>query len=410
MAQISSTDLFNPQVMTDTVRGAFRAKNAFVGSDLVALGIASVNGSMPRGGPSAIGQTIEVPYFGVIGEFADNSEGTAVTPTAFGQGYEQGTIKRQSLAFEVSRWAQGNAAVDPAVGDPYMEAADQIRMAAQRAIDAQLVAAAAASGVYTKTTYSATTPKFLDYDTVVDAGANGFGDEGTGEMALLVHSRTQADLMKLKDSTGRHLLVMNETEGGQVMRFNGKRVVVSDKAPLTSSSMGSVTSSGTSPPVATLTGTPLGAWDLQIDCNLGGAHTTATFRFSVDGGNTWSETITTLGVGVATPLIDTAKDSLVGLNGKTGISVAFAAGTFNADNLWTSTALLQATSMLLRPGALVFWYASEHLGLETDKDIMKHTDLAAMHLYGVAHRYRRARGGSYPGVTLIKHNVSGYTG
>ena len=101
-------------------------------------------------------------------------------------------------------------------------------------------------------------------------------------------------------------------------------------------------------------------------------------------------------------------DSRVGVNGATGVTVAFASGTFNADNLWTSNASLKCMSMLCKQRSLAFWYSQAHMGLETDKDIMKHTDLAAMHMYGAAHRYRRMGDGTKPGVIQVVHNVSGF--
>jgi hypothetical protein len=174
--------------------------------------------------------------------------------------------------------------------------------------------------------------------------------------------------------------------------------------------MGAVTGAGTTPPVATLTGTPLGPWNLVIDCILGGAHQTATYRFSTDGGNTWSATITTLAAAAAQPLVDTAVDSLVGKNGATGLSVAFAAGTFNADNTWTATANLAAKSLICQRGAGAFWYNAQAVAPQRDRDILKDSDLLASHLYHAAILYRRRRGGTRPGCVAIKHNVRNYVG
>lgn len=411
MATTLSTDLFNPEILEEAVQGVFGQKTAFMGSRLASLGAVTVNGSMPKGGPQAIGQTIDVPYFGTLGEFEENlAESGSATPQALGQTSEQATITRDSLAFEVTRWAQGNAAVDPAVGDPYDESARQIMAAAERAMDKRIITAASASGVFQKDVYSASVPKTIDWDLCVEARFDAWHDEQDELAAMLVHSHTHKDLLKLKDSTGRPLLLTSETEGGPIDRFCGLPVVVSDRVPVTGSAMGSVASSGTGPPVATIGGTPNGAYNLHIDCTLGGAHTTAQYRFSTDGGNTWSGTITTLGVGVAQNLTDPATDSTIGVNGATGLTVAFAAGTFNADNLWTSTALLKVMSMLLKRRALAFWYASGRLGMQRDVDILKDSDLAAMHLYAAAHRYRRMPMGTKPGVVQILHNVSGYTG
>jgi hypothetical protein len=411
MATTINTDVFNPEILTDAVEGAFAQKTAFMGSKLVSLGIALVEGSMPEGGPDAIGKEVTVPYFGTIGEFTDNPDGSSLTPKAIKQTSETSAVSRDSLGFSVSRWAEKNALVNSAVDDPYDEAARQIVEAATRAIDKRLITAASASGVYVKDVYSTSAPGYLDWDLCVDAKVDGWGDESDDSVAaMLCHSQTHKGLLKLKDSTGRPLLLTSQANGGPIDTFCGLPVVVSDRAPLTGSTMGSVTSSGTSPPVLTLTGTPNGAYKLVVDCVLGGAHGTATVRFSVDNGNIWSDPITTHATpGTAQALTDPAIDSRVAVNGVTGLSFAFAAGTFNADNLYSASTAVKATTMLLKRGALAFWYSSGNLGLETDKDIRAHSREAAMHLYGVAHRYRRVRGpGTRPGVIQIVHNVGGY--
>jgi hypothetical protein len=410
MAQTIITDVFNPEILEDAVRGVFSGKKAFMGSRMRSLGIAIINGTMPQGGPDAIGTSVTIPRFGVLGEFENNPDGDAITPKKLQQASDSATITRDSLAFSVSAWAQGNAAVDPAVGDPYEEAANQAAEAAERAIDKRLITAASASGVYEEDVYSASAPVYMDWDLVVEAMMKGWGDEAHDDVgAMLVHSMTHKDLLKLKDSTGRPLLLQSQTNGGPVDTFCGLPLIVSDRAPLTGSTMGSVTSSGTSPPVATITGTPLGAWKLMLDCVVGGAHATATVRFSVDGGKTWSDPITTAAATVAFELIDPAIDSTVGVNGKTGLSVAFAAGTFNADNLWESTINMQATSMLLKRNALAFWYSSNHLAIQTDKNVLSDVNIGAMHLYGAACRYRRRPGSSKnSGVVHVVHNVKGF--
>lgn len=402
------SDILDPQVLTEQVQAVFAQKDAFMGSLLASQGAVMVDGSMPRGGPSAIAKTITVPYFGTLGEFVANADGSSVTPSQLTQTSEDATISRDSLAFEVSRWAQGKASIDPNLGDPYEEAARQILEAATRAMDARIVTAATAAGGLERDVYSATVPVYMDWDLMLDAKAM-WGDRQEAIVAMIVHSRAYTDLQKLKDQDGKPLLVtsMNTSDPD---RFAGVPLVVSDKAPLTGSTMGTVASTGTSPPVLTLAGTPTGAWDLVIDCVVGGAHATATYRFSTDGGNTWSATLVTPAVATPVALADTAIDSLVGNNGATGLTVEWAAGTFNADNQWTATANLKVSSVLCQRGALAFWYSRQALAMETDKDILAHTDIAAMHLYAAAHRYRRRRGGTKPGVVVVRHNVTGYTG
>jgi hypothetical protein len=319
-------------------------------------------------------------------------------------------VARSSLAVETSAWAQGVAAVNPAVGDPYQEGANQALEAAVREMDRLITAECATTPLVRDISGLSGGNEFLSHRQVVRARSL-WGDEQDDIVAMVTHSQAEADLAELTDAMGRPLLVDSVKQGQESVRmFAGIPLLISDRAPLTGSTMGSVTSTGTNPPVATLTGTPLGPWDLVIDCVVGGAHETATVRFSTDGGNIWSEALTTAAATVALPLVDTAKDSLVGVNGKTGLSVAFAAGTFNANNQWTSKANLIVESMILQRGAAGFWYNSDRLGAKTDVDILADTDILAMHLYHAPHMYRRRRGGSRPGVVKLRHRVRNFTG
>jgi hypothetical protein len=394
-------DAFVPEVLAETVRGRFASKNLFMGSPLMQLGIVVTDSSF-TGGKEEIGNEVTVPYFGTLGEFeANNTDGDSVTPKRLRQTSEKATVGRDSLAFEVTRWARMGVRPED---DPYNEATNQIEQAGQRAMDKSVLTAAAATGALTKDVYSTTTPRLMDYDLVVDAKLL-WGDESSEARAMAVHSKTKADMLKLKDSGGRPMLQMSQREG-DFDRFCGLPIIESDRCPLTGSTMGAVTSSGSSPPTVTLAGTPSGPWDLVIDIQTGGALGTATFKFSVDGGVTWSAEITTTASTGVNVLADTAIDSLVGNNGSTGITATFASGTYNADNVYKSVATLKATSLIFRPRALAYWFNRRALTLETDKNILKHSDIAAMHLYRVAHRYRRVPGGTRGGVIAITHNVS----
>lgn len=412
MAVTQSTDLFSVQTLTDRVRGRFRRKNAFIGSALVSGGAVIINGSFPHGGKGAVNKTVDVPYFGSIGRFTSNPEGSSVTPQKLGQTSEQATCARSSLAVETSVLAQAVAATDPRMGDPYSEAADQAAVEAMREIDRQAVAVAKTSNLLYDV-YSASAPNFLEHRHMVRATSL-WGDEQDDIVGMVTHSQALADLAEMTDQNG-HTLLKTEQEGpeGIIRRtFNGVPLSVSDSTPLDGSTMGTVTSSGTTPPVATLAvadASEMGPWDLRIECLANGA-TNTTIRFSVDGGNTWSAAIPAADDGVPVALTDTAVDSLVGNNGKTGLTVAFAAGTFNADNRWSAKANLCVQSMILQKDAIVFWYNSERLGAKTDVDILEDTDIFAMHLYYCAHRYRRRRMGSRTGVIRIKHNVRGFVG
>jgi hypothetical protein len=395
---------FDVQVFTDIVQGVFAGKDALLGeSALASSGAITVSGDMPVGGQTWVGNTIQVPYFGTMGEFDDVNEDVAAVPKVLKTTSEQATIGHSALAFEVTTWARNSSVPN---GDPYMECARQVLRAAARKMDSLCITAAATTPLV-HDLYSATVPVIMDWDAVVDACAK-WGDENLDIRGMVVHSRVEAGLRKLRDNNGRPLLLDSMNSGSRVRTFQGIPLVVSDRVPLTSSSMGAVTSSGTSPPVATLAGTPTGAWNLVIELVAGTAHESATIRFSTDGGQTWSANLTTLAAAAPLSLIDTAADSLVGNNGTTGLTVAFAAGTFNADNAWTSTAILKATSLLFQEGAMAFWFNRALMSLQTDKDILKDNDVAAMHMYRVAHLYRRRRGGTKPGVVSLKTNVPGY--
>jgi hypothetical protein len=410
MAITTASDMLNPQILIDAVRGKFKGKNAFMGSILVSSGAVMVSGTMPEGGPRAIGKEVTVPYFGTIGEFVANPDGSSVTPSKIGQTSEVSPVERESLSAEISAWAQGLADVDPALGNPYDESADQVQAAAERSMDRRIVTAFKATplvrDVYNSAVGSA---QYLSYQLAIRSKVL-WGDEADDIVAMVTHSQAEADLAEQLDANGRPLLVMSQNEAG-VKTFAGIPLLVSDRVPLDGSTMGAVTAAGTTPPTVTLAGTPLGAFNLVIDIVVGGASNgTATFRFSTNGGTTWSATFVVPNGGGAFLLSDTATDSLVGMNGLTGITATFANGTYNADNTYTSVANLKVTSMICQKGAGAFWYNHARLGMKQDVDILADADILAMHLYAVAHLYRRRRMGTRCGVVAIKHNVRNFVG
>lgn len=90
---------------------------------------------------------------------------------------------------------------------------------------------------------------------------------------------------------------------------------------VTAGSWTAVTASGGGPAV-TLTGTPGDYYQLIVEIMLGGAVATATFRYSLDGGDTYSDTIVT----AATYLMP-----------GTGTTLNFAAGTYVIDETYSAT-------------------------------------------------------------------------
>ena len=407
MALTTTANTYNPAMIEDAVQGEFANKNVFVGSAFVATGAVVVDPSMSEKGNNVVGQTIKVPYFGTIGDFQENlSESTAATPRNIAMVTEEATITRDSLATEASVFSQFAA-----VADPYQEAARQIRVAATRAMDKRILDAIVATGVR-ELNYVGSN---ITWDMIISAKAS-FGDEMVGAAVLVMHSQSYRDALQLKDTNGRPLL-LDSMRDGDFPRMAGIPIVVSDRVSVAGSTMGAVTEDGTTPPDVTLTGTPLGPWDLKIQITVGGSSDgTAKFKFSTDDGSTWSDEHTVTAGGGAYALNESrtatnpADDSLVGFNGATGVTATFTNGTYNVDNNYRAEADLTPRTLLLKPASCCFWYNRAALTMQTDKDILKDSDLAAMHLYAVAHRYRRRRGSHQSGVISIRHDVANYDG
>jgi len=397
-----ATDVIDRQILTDAVQGRFAQKNALIGSALTSSGAISVEGTFPGQGRDVIGQQVEVPYFGTMPPFVSNPDGNSITPSKLGMASELGTVTRSSLAFQASRWARasGNA-------DPYAEAARQSEVQATRRMEELIIASAATSPLLVD--ISSAGSDVLTYDALVWALAEALGEDFVAGAAVVAHPLTLAGLATQRDAAG-NLQLTNAADGG-VTRLFGIPVIGSGRTPKTTSAMGAVTSTGANPPVMTITGVPLDAFKrLVVECQVGGAHETATIRFSTDGGVTWSADLVTAGVDEALALTDTANDSLVGVNGATGLSVAFAAGAFNADNVWTAYTDFVTETQVYLPGAGAFWYNRAALAMKADEDILDDSTIGAMHLYGVAHTYRRRQSGHTPGVVRIRHKVKGYRG
>lgn len=241
---------------------------------------------------------------------------------------------------------------------------------------------------------------------------------------MACHSLVAADLSIQTDANGRQYLAdpRSDMMAGRVV---GIPLVVSDRMPLTGSTMSTMvgpytTALGTDAgsgsatyTIAVTDVTKMGPWQLVIEVITTGECGTATIRFSTDGGNTWSAAIATAATGLATSLEDTAVDSLVGNNGKTGVSVTFTSGGGNDlvdGDFYRSTANLCCESQIWMPGAGVYWYNEDALGMKEDDDILEDTTIGAMHLYSVAHVYRRRNGGARPGVLRLRSNVSSFIG
>jgi hypothetical protein len=422
MAVTSSTDLYEPEIVTDAVRGALKGKLGLMGSVFVSGGAVRVAGNMPERGREAIGKTVRMPYWGILGDFEDLSESQSPTPQKVRQGYEDATVGRASISFETSTWARGSAAAS-GFEDPYAVLGEEAGNSAQRKMDAAMIAAGATSPLLYNF-FNATTPRYVVWGDLVRALSIKMGDESPAMVGMSCHSLVAADLTVQTDANGRQYLA--DPRANMIAdRVVGVPLVMSDRTPLTSSTMGS-----TFGPYTTKTGTTdgsgsatvalsvtdvsqLGPWEVAIKVATTGEAGTAAIQFSTDGGNTWSEAIATAATTVALPLVDTAADSLVGRNGKTGLSLTVTSASGDdlvAGEYYRATPILCCESQIWMPGAGGFWYNEDALRLKQDEDIQEDTYLGAMHLYYVAHVYRRRNGGARPGVLRIKSNVRNFIG
>jgi hypothetical protein len=115
----------------------------------------------------------------------------------------------------------------------------------------------------------------------------------------------------LLEAVAHHLAVLGE----------GPVYAVKVAATGTAGSVGSFTKSNGSAPTVGATGTPNDYYQLKVLIVLGGSLATATFQYSLDGGTTYSNVITT----AATYAI-----------ANTGLTLTFAAGTYVAADYYTA--------------------------------------------------------------------------
>lgn len=289
MPVTKSSSVFVPEIFEQHIRGGLAGVKVMRDTG------AAVYRTGMRAGSEQVGQEIKIPYFNHIGELDDVAEGDALTPALLTDSTELAPVKHSGKAFEITRWGQSQPS------DPYAEGARQMVEGVQRRSDKALIDVAMSPtgwSAYTKDVHSASTPVTMSYDLIVDAKFL-FGDEQDDIAALVVHSLTARDMYKVKDATGRPLLV--EGPAGQLPRLQ-----------------------------------PLGIPVFITD------------RATVDGSAYYSA--------------------------------------------------------ILKRNSLIFW-VNENPSIDTDKDILADSRIAATHVYWAAHRYKRLDGRAKPGVVLIKHNV-----
>lgn len=124
--------------------------------------------------------------------------------------------------------------------------------------------------------------------------------------------------------------IVDEFVGGELVEAalyhiarTGKPVALIRAAQATAGSLAAFTQSGTGPLITATGAAPVDAYELRIEILVAGAIGTSTFRYSLDGGDTWSPAITT----AATYEIP-----------DTGITLQFPVGDYVADELYSADA------------------------------------------------------------------------
>lgn len=374
---------FIPEVLEDTVRANFKGKKALIGS----LAVVTM-ASMPLSAKG--GDKIEVPYFDLLGDLEDAAEGVALSVATIPDGSrEEASVARAGKAVRMSDWKR----MAENFADPYAEYTRQLNEAVGRRWDRALIAAAAnTSGLpsaHIIDRYDGITPVKLSWSFAVD-GRRPFGDEQDGIAMIVVHSKAYFDLVAEVDSQLRPLTAGPPADG-DILRVAGIPIVVSDRCPIAFPT--APTATGTTPPAVTITGENTLAIDsVVVDIQVGGARGTATFRYSFDGGSTWSESD-----------VVTAATYEMKLKGMpTGLTLNFANSTYNADNLYTSTKP-KYTSLLCKRGSLLLWYSTKPL-VESVREPLTDSELIACNTYYLAHRYKRSVQDTRPGVVQLRHN------
>lgn len=224
MPQTTSSDLFIPEVMADAIAGALAGRQALAGT-----GAFTIVPSLPESERG--GNTVNVPYFGHLGELQARTDGQALDVVTLTSAAETATVVRAGKAFEITHWAQRAAGAT----DPYAEGARQFADSVVRQFDkAALAAASTTTLALDKHTEKLSYGHFVE---LLDL----FGDEQDDVVAFCVHSKILASLRNIKDGSNR-LMFVDARENGQPMIL-GRPVFVSDKHTV------KPTGGGTSPDV-----------------------------------------------------------------------------------------------------------------------------------------------------------------
>lgn len=379
---LSTTFAVTPQVLLEAVREGMQGLRVLGG-----IGAVTINSSLPEG--KYAGETVTVPYLAHLGAWADYSENAEIDITQLSDSAETAAVVRGGKAFTVTDMARilrgyaspmeaGRAMIQDGLGY-YVES---------KALAALLALGTSIPAIVTDV-HSASSPRFFDRDVAIRARSV-FGDETRGIVGTVAHSQVINRMLTLKDADGMPLLdLLDQNDDLGVYTFKGiGKVYASDLMDVAYS----VTSSGTTPPVLTVSGSPKGMYDqIRIECTTLGAFGTAVIKISLDGGTTFPLT------GVTVPV-----SGIVDRSSDLGLTFTFASGTFATNNVYTMWG--KASTLILKRGAAVYWH-NNFGSIESMRDVRRKNEVVAADILGVCHAYKKLNGGTRPGVAIAKHNI-----
>lgn len=216
------SDLPIPQLFREAIEGAFAGATALYGSRAVTIDKSFLGANH--------GDTVTVPYLGMLGEAEDLAEGEAATPEGLSSSTETATCIHTAKAFAITNWARWAS-----LGDPYEVGARQIVEVIRRRWDKALIDVAS-TGVPSDFVYDATglASKVLTYKNMLRARRL-WGDEQTRIALIAVHSDVYFNILEQVDGQQRPL-VSTEAEGPDGYKptyWGGALLVPSDKCKKT---------------------------------------------------------------------------------------------------------------------------------------------------------------------------------
>ncbi len=225
MGGVTTSDVFVPEVARDTIIAGTSDEGMPVlfGSEAVA-----VDGTLATQGALKVGRKLKIPYFGMIPDFQlDVPEGHALDTDKASETVEESEIQRAGVAIEYSTWTEMVMKGRAAGLDPYTLFSGQARERLRQMFERKLVTTARTGldSAYINDVTGAS--KTIDWDVWADTRVL-LGDASKKIVMSSVHSKVFSDMVKLKDSTNRPLLVDPYTGGATIPKFQGIPVFESD--------------------------------------------------------------------------------------------------------------------------------------------------------------------------------------